>query len=161
MKHPISIAIQNNPYISKLFGFFFFGMVLKYCNIWYDGTGMLYCATLKKALMQNQNNLKRWIFMVFAKPYILYYLLIISGIFSRRRGGRNFLFFLFVFFFFYNLQIRFEVLKVNSECWYVVGIAVFLFCSIKISFIFFFVCFRGVSKHNTEQQCFFLCYRQQ
>ena len=29
------------------------------------------------------------------------------------------------------------------------------FCSIKISFIFFFVCFRGVSKHNTEQQCFF------
>jgi hypothetical protein len=73
-------------------------------------------------------------------------------VFSRRRGGAQLFVFLFGFFL-YNLQILWGF-KINSECWYVVGIAVF-FCSIKISFIFFFVCFRGVSKHNTEQQCFF------
>lgn len=159
MKHLINIAIQNNPYISKLFGFFFFGMVLKYCNIWYDETGMLYSASLKKVSMQNQT-IWKWIFMVFAnscKPCILYYLFTIL-VFIRRRGGAQLFVFLFGFFL-YNLQILWGF-KINSECWYVVGIAVF-FCSIKISFIFFFVCFRGVSKHNTEQQCFFLCYRQQ
>jgi len=29
-------------------------MVLKYCNIWYDETGTLYSASLKKVSMQNQ-----------------------------------------------------------------------------------------------------------
>jgi len=70
----------------------------------------------------------------------------------KEEGWAQLFVFLFVFFL-YNLQILWGF-KINSECWYVVGIAVF-FCSIKISFIFFFVCFRGVSKHNTEQQCFF------
>jgi len=113
MKHPINIAIQNNPYISKFFVFFFFGMVLKYCNIWYDETGMLYSASLKKVSMQNQT-IWKWIFMVFAnscKPCILYYLLFLY--FQGGGGGRNFLFFCSVFFF--TICKFFEVLKSTSN----------------------------------------------
>ena len=85
------------------------------------------------------------------RAYCMYYFYY-SCIFKEEGWAQLFVF-LFDFVFLYNLQILWGF-KINSECWYVVGIAVF-FCSIKISFIFFFVCFRGVSKHNTEQQCFF------
>lgn len=154
MKHPINIAIQNNPYISKLFGFFFFGMVLKYCNIWYDETGMLYSASLKKLSIQNQT-IWKWIFMVFAnscKPCILYYLFTILVI-SRRRGGRNVLFFC-SFFFLYNLQILWGF-KINSECWYVVGIAVFFVVSRSHLFSFLFV-FAGYQNTIQSNNVFFM-----
>jgi len=91
----------------------FFGMVLKYCNIWYDETGMLYAASLKKVSMQKQT-IWEWIFMVFAnscKPCILYYLLFLY--FQGGGDGRNFLF--FCSFFFFTICKFFEVLKSTSN----------------------------------------------
>ena len=154
MNHPINIAIQNNPYISKLFGFFFFGMVLKYCNIWYDETGMLYSASLKKVSMQNQT-IWKWIFMVLLILVNRAYCIILFTIlvFLRRRGGAQLFVFLFGFFL-YNLQILWGF-KINSECWYVVGIAVFFVVSRSHLFSFLFV-FAGYQNTIQSNNVFFM-----
>ena len=81
------------------------------------------------------------------------YCIIYYSCIYKEEGWAQLFVFLFVFFL-YNLQILWGF-KINSECWYVVGIAVF-FCSIKISFIFFFCLFsRGIKTQYRATMFFF------
>lgn len=73
-------------------------------------------------------------------------------VFSRRRGGAQLFVFLFGFFL-YNLQILWGF-KINSECWYVVGIAVFFVVSRSHLFSFLFV-FAGYQNTIQSNNVFF------
>ena len=74
-------------------------------------------------------------------------------VFSRRRGGAQLFVFLFGFFL-YNLQILWGF-KINSECWYVVGIAVFFVVSRSHLFSFLFV-FAGYQNTIQSNNVFFM-----
>ena len=121
--------------------------------IWRNRYALL--CIIEKSFNAKSNNLKvnfhGFLLILVNRAYCIILFTIL--VFSRRRGGAQLFVFLFGFFL-YNLQILWGF-KINSECWYVVGIAVFFVVSRSHLFSFLFV-FAGYQNTIQSNNVFFM-----